>query len=292
MDIMLYIRIASIIVIAAIYMLFDIFNRRNVPSVFVYAALAYAIALAIAYVNAEAVLIDFGIAALVFAFGYAVYRAGQLGLGDVMEMCSISLIFPFQRFAALASLYQYNIPFIITVAIASGVIALVAVPLYYLPHSKREFAERVTATVAKKDIFKSSLIFAAYAILIGMLVITHTIGVYGVIILGIIMLGSAFTILFERPITKSMIRYVGAGEFEEGDIIAFNLMGPAQVAALKAKVKSFGKLVTKQMIEEMRANGVQDKLPVYKLGIPFAVPIFLAVVVSLLLGNLVILILY
>lgn len=291
MDLIFYIRIVSIIVIAAIYLLFDIFNRRNVPSVFVYATLAYSIAMAVAYLSMHAVLVDMGIAAVVFALGYAVYRAGQLGLGDVTEMCSISLILPFQNFPLLVSLYQYNIPFIVAVAIAAGVTALVIVPIYYLPHTKRKLAERITAMVSKKDLFKSALIGASYIILIGMLVVAHTISAYGVVILGIIMLGSAFTILFERPITESMIRYVDFNEFEEGDIIAFNLMGSAQVEAMKAKVESFGKLVTKQMIGEMRSKGITDKLPVYKLGIPFAVPIFIAVIVSLLFGNFIILIL-
>ena len=291
MDLMLYLRIASILAIAAVYMLFDIFNRRNVPSIFVYAALAYGIILAVAYASLYSVLVDLGIAAVVFALGYAVYKAGQLGLGDVMEMCVISLILPFQELPMLVPSYQYNIPFVIAVAMAAGVIALVIVPIYYLPHTKREFAEKITATVSKKDIFKSALIATSYAILIGMLAMTHTISAYGVIIMSIIMLGSAFTILFERPITKSMIRYVDANEFEEGDIIAFNLMDASQIDVMKVKVNSFGKLVTKEMINEMKANGVQDRLPVYKLGIPFAVPIFIAVLVSLLFGNLIILIL-
>jgi Flp pilus assembly protein protease CpaA len=291
MDLMLYLRIASIIAIAAAYLLFDIFNRRNVPSAFVYATLVYGILLALAYFNLSTVLIDLGIAAAVFALGYAVYRAGQLGLGDVMEMCVISLILPFQNFPMLALLYQYNIPFIIAVAIASGVVALVVVPAYYLPHTRKELAESITSMVSKKDIFKSALIGSSYIILIGMLAYTHTISIYGVIILGIIMLGSAFTILFERPITESMIRYVSVDEFEEGDIIAFNIMGTSQVEALRVKANSFGKLVTKKMIDEMKANNITDKIPVYKLGIPFAVPIFIAVLISLLFGNLVILIL-
>ncbi len=291
MDLMLYLRIASIIIIAAVYLLFDVFNKRNVPSIFVYATLIYGMLLAVAYLRLSTVLIDLGIAAVVFALGYAVYRAGQLGLGDVMEMCAISLIFPFQNFPMLVSLYQYNIPFIIAVAIASGVVALVVVPIYYLPRTGRELAESITSMVSKKDIFKSALIGASYLILIGMLAYTRTISIYGVIILGIILLGSAFTILFERPITKSMIRYVSVDEFEEGDIIAFNLMSASQMEALRVKANSFGKLVTKRMIDEMRANSITDKLPVYKLGIPFAVPIFIAVLISLLFGNLVILIL-
>ena len=291
MDLMLYLRIASIIIIAAVYLLFDIFNKRNVPSIFVYTTLIYGMLLAVTYLRLSTVLIDLGIAAVVFALGYAVYRAGQLGLGDVMEMCAISLIFPFQNFPMLVSLYQYNIPFIIAVAIASGVVALVVVPIYYLPRTGRELAESITSMVSKKDIFKSALIGASYLILIGMLAYTRTISIYGVIILGIILLGSAFTILFERPITKSMIRYVSVDEFEEGDIIAFNLMSAGQMEALRVKANSFGKLVTKRMIDEMRANSITDKLPVYKLGIPFAVPIFIAVLISLLFGNLVILIL-
>jgi hypothetical protein len=83
-----------------------------------------------------------------------------------------------------------------------------------------------------------------------------------------------------------MIKYVSAADFEEGDIIAFNLMDQGSIARIKSKVRGFDRLLTNDLIKELKRKRIKEKLPVYKEAMPFALPIFAGVIISIALGNL------
>lgn len=288
MDVITIVRIASIAAVAFAYMAFDLLNRRNVPTAFAYATVAYGAALTLLYLNLATIEFSLLIAAAVFGLGYLVYRTGQIGLGDITELTAISLMLPFQGAALLVTASQYGLPFILSVVIASGVAALIAVPLFYIPLAgKRLGGKAVLRSTGGKG--RALAIGAAYMAFIAAIAVTGLANFYGIALLGVIMIGAVLTTLFERPITSSMVVYLPAGKLEAEDMLAMNMLSKAERASLKRKVKSFGQLVTARMIQELKAKGVKVKLPVYRDGIPFAVPIFIGVVVSLLLGNLIIL---
>ncbi len=98
-------------------------------------------------------------------------------------------------------------------------------------------------------------------------------------------------ILFERPITYSMVKYRTVKDFEDGDIIAWNLMPQSQISRIKRKVRSFNRLITKRIMEQMKKKAPREKIPVYKNAIPLAAPIFIGTVLSILFGNLILLLL-
>ena len=135
------IRIASVIVIALIYMLFDILNKRNVPSIFAYATLAYGFILTILYFNVKTIALSTAVSLLILGVGYIVYRIGQLGFADVIEFAALSLILPFFQIPFLIQASQFSIPFAISIAINSGIIAIILVPLYYLPKAMKKTKE-------------------------------------------------------------------------------------------------------------------------------------------------------
>ena len=68
MDLLL-IRIASAVLIAAAYMLFDIFNNRNVPGMLAYATLGYGAVLTLLYLSTTAILVSAAIAFVVLGIG-------------------------------------------------------------------------------------------------------------------------------------------------------------------------------------------------------------------------------
>ena len=92
--------------------------------------------------------------------------------------------------------------------------------------------------------------------------------------------------LFTIPITYSMVEYVGVKRFDEGDIIALNLMDNKSINAIKKKIKSFDRLLTQSLIKKMKKAKIKEKFPVYKEAMPFALPIFVALIISILIGNL------
>jgi Flp pilus assembly protein protease CpaA len=278
------VRVISLIAIGLIYMLFDLFNKRNIPSWFVYSALAYGILLTVLYLNVSSILISAAIGAVVFAAGYLVYRNGSLGAGDVFEFATLSLILPFQALPFFTRTGQLGLPFIISVFMATGITALVIVPIYYLPKSHIRHI-RIGKEIPKGDAGRAILVSLVYLIFAIFLITDVGISIAGIAVLILLMLGSAMIMLFQKPIAESMIEYVTVYKFEEGDMIATNLMEPNSVGKIKKHIKNFGRLVTPELIKEMKRKKIKNRFPVYKKAIPLAAPIFIGIVTALLFGN-------
>ncbi len=288
---LLIVRIISLVAIALIYMIFDVFNKRDVPSVFAYAALAYGFVLTILYFNIDMIAASIGISVVILGLGYIVYRIGQLGAGDVFELASLSLVLPFFSKPFFTNTPQFGLPFIIALFVDTGIVALILVPLYYIPKSMSGSKKQVSSFVKHQDIAKAILVGIAYLVFSTFVIVVFGIRIPGLVLLLAIMIGSIAVILFEGQITNSMVDYVNYRNFEEGDIIALNLMTSNDIKKIKKKVRSFERLVTRNLIEEMKKKRINEKFPVYKRAIPFAVPIFVAVVLSILLGNIILLLL-
>lgn len=287
---LLFVRIISIVVIALVYMLYDVFNDRNVPSIFGYLTLAYGFALTVLYLNLGTILISTGIALAVLGLGYLIYKAGQLGDADVIEFAALSLVLPLQQAPLLLShLMQFNMPFIVSLVINTGVVALIILPLYYLPRAFAAAKGRLRQFITGKEIFLSVFAVVAYGAFILFLLFNFNLGIAGIVILSLVLVSSAFSMLFSKAMTYSMVKYIPAAKFQEKDMIAFNLMSGAQIKGIRKKIKDFDRLVTPRLIKELKKKRIKEKFPVYRKAMPYAVPMFIAVVFSVLLGNLVLL---
>ncbi|MCL5114984.1 MAG: hypothetical protein M1528_00375 [Candidatus Marsarchaeota archaeon] len=273
-------------VIGLVYMVFDIFNKRNIPLWFAYPALAYAALLTVLYFNVNLIGISAAIAAVVLALGYVVYRLGFLGGADVIELATLSLILPFQKIPLLNSVNQIGMPFIISLFIASGVSALILVPLYYLPKAKVG-RMRIGREIPRSAVIKSISIGVIYAVFYMFLAFEIGVSVSGAIVLLAMVLGSIAIILFENPLTKCMIRTVDVSAIEEGDLIAMNMISQKDIEMLGKRIGSFGRLATSDLIKEMKRKKIRIKLPVYKKAVPLAAPIFIGIVISILFGNII-----
>ena len=286
-DYMLALRLGSVAVIALVYMLYDLFNRRNVPAVVVYATLAYGIVLTLLYLNVVAVVVSLLIAVAVLAVGYVVYRIGQLGFADVTELAALSMVLPLQSIPILINVLQYNLPFIVSVMINSGIAVLIIVPLYYIPLAARRFgSKRLDSMLSQGNWIKVGLVTVVYALFLAFLIYFTDAGWPGIAIIAVMMAGSALLLFFERPITDVMVRYVRLKDMEEGDIIATSLMSRRELANVKRRVPGFERLVTARLMATMRRKRFNSKLPVYKNAMPFAAAIFVGASLALLFGNL------
>ena len=282
------VRITSIVIIALAYMLFDLFNRRNVPTIFVYSTLAYGAVLTILYLNAKTIAISASISMVVLGLGYIVYRIGQLGAADVVEFAAISLMLPMQSSTLIATYaQQFSMPFILSVGINAGIVALALVPIYYIPKAMNRLKKPITSLVTKGNLVSATLLAIAYIVFIYFATFVITLNYIAIIILAVMLASSFLVMLFSIPITYSMTREVDARQMEDGDIIAINLMDEKKVMSISKKVKGFGRLVTPDMLRQLKGNGIKDRMPVYKEAMPFALPIFIAVILTLLLGNLI-----
>ena len=279
-------RIGVLLLVTFIYAIFDVFNKRDVPNEFVYAATAVGIAFALALPAGEMVI--GGVEALVIALlGYVVYRVGLLGAGDVFEFVFIVLLLPIQPVPVMVTLQQYGMPFVFSVLIAAGYVASIFIPVYYLLLVRKTDIKRGVIPSAK--VAKGVLLFAAYAILLFALsrLVALTAASIGVILL--IALASAAIVVFEDWIYIGMVSLVYPKNLEAGDMIAVSLMSKGDVAFFKKRNSGFGRLATGGVIADIK--DVKRKLPVYKNSVPFALFLFIGVLASLLIGNILVLVL-
>lgn len=292
MDLLMVVRIASVLVVALVYMIYDVYNKRVLPDWFAYSTLFYGLLLTLLLIHPYSILESLLIAGGIFCIGYLVYRLGQLGLGDVIEFVAISLMLPFQQTPILVNVLQYNFPFLLSIIIASGMAAFVLVPLYYIPKAVKLSKKSILNDVRPKEFTKSMLIGLSYVVLIAALSIVGVINIYGIILFAIFTFGSVFSAMFETPMAKAIIVMANADSLSPSDMVAFSLLSKPEKSKLSSEIKSFSRVVTKEMITEMKKKDIKTKLPVYKEGIPFAIPIFIGIVISILLGNLFILVIH
>ena len=290
-DPLLWLRMASIVAIALAYMLFDVFNRRTVPSLYVYGTLVYGAVLTLAYMNVYLVAESSLVAVAVLALGYVVYRIGQLGLADVIELAALSLMLPVQGMPFAALVPQYSLPFVLSVIVNAGIASLVIAPIYYVPRAFRKLGKRINTMLSRTDVTKAAVVTAAYAGFLAFLVFATRIGTAGIALVIVMMAGSSMMLFFEKPMTEAMVDRVTFRGMEDGDIIATNLMSSNEIAAAKKRVPGFERLVTPKLISTMRRRHFATRLPVYKNAMPFALSIFVGAAAALLFGNLILYIL-
>jgi hypothetical protein len=280
------VNIALLLAIAIAYAAFDVFNKRNVPNIFVYAALALGVAVTLlnGVYTAE---ISLAIALVVGAAGYAIYRIGYWGAGDFFELVTISLILPIQQTPLLLSVNQYGMPFLLSVFIAAGVSAVWIVPLYYLSAGRNAVKVKSKGLATEKKIL-SIVMLAMYLLLFFVISSFFRLSATGAVILAAFAIPSVVMPMYESRITQSMAKPVSAKELEEGDMLALNLMDEKDISYFKRRSKHFGRLVTNEFLNDLRNS--DRKLQVYRNAAPFALFILIGTVISLLLGNLMLLI--
>ncbi len=275
-------RIAVLLIIALAYALLDVFNKRNVPDAFAYAALAVGVVVTLTY-PVSVIYLSVLVAAAIGLFGYIVYRAGLMGAGDFFEFVTISLLLPVQPAAILSGIPQLNFPFIFSVLIAAGYTAVIGMVVYYLVKAAKSGAlERYR--VERRKLYSGLAIAVAYLVLLFLLSWITGFRPAAAFVILLIAAASALTIFFEKAINKEMVSYVYPNRLSEGDMIATNLMKDDELAFFKKRSKGFSRLATKKLIGEIK--GVKRKMPVYTEGVPLALFALIGIVISLLFGNL------
>ncbi len=276
-------RVVVMLSIALVYAAFDLFNKREVPDLFVYISFAIGLAFAFTY-PADVLVVDLLIAVIIASFGYVIYRSGYWGAGDLFEITTISLIMPIQPAPWLVNLNQLGLPFVISFFISSGIAAIWIVPVYYLAFKHRKIKKTGNERIYR---ILGVILLALYLVLLLFIYFIFGISITSAIIIFAIGVPSAVVLAFEEEITSSMIEYVEPGKLQQGDIIAINMMKGKEIAYFKKVYPGFSRLVTKKMLEAFKKTRTKKKIPVYTHAVPFAVFVLIGVSISLLFGNIV-----
>ncbi len=274
-------RIILLLSIASLYAIYDVYNKRNVPEVFVYSCFAIGIALTLTLAPSVAVL-SILIAVAILAIGYLLYKAGQLGLGDSFEFATISLILPIQQSALLSSNNQFGMPFIVSVFIATGIATLISVPIYYLLFAGNASGYK-DPKINAASIIKGLALLLAYITLFFFITFFFGFRVVSLVLILVLAIPSAILGIYEQRINLRMINFVYPSMLDEGDIIATNLMSDSDINYFKRISSNFGKLATKNLIAKIKNS--RKKLPVYKAAVPLALFILIGTIISILFGD-------
>jgi len=274
------IRVLVLLAFAALYAYFDIFNKRSIPNSFAYLSIVVGIIFTLFY-PFKTLELSLLIAVFVVAIGYVLYKAGFLGLGDGLELAFVSLMLPIQP-TPLLNIPQLGLPFVLSVFISSGIVAIIALPIYYMLNSKLE--------LKKESVLRASVVFISYLLLLMLvyLLLGHIALVPTVFII-IIAFFSALIFLFEASLNERMITWVYPNKLGEDDIIAINLMSKKDIMFFKSRYPGFGRLADKKEIAALK--NIKKKIPVYTNAIPFSAFILAGIVLSLFIGDPILLIL-
>jgi hypothetical protein len=276
---------ASLLIITLLYAAFDLFNKRNVPDIFAYASVITGVVITFAY-NTEFLGLSLGLALFVGMLSYLIYRAGLWGAGDGFELVAISLIFPLQPIPIIQLVPQLGLPFILSVFIATGFVSVLIVPLYYMGFVKRPNIKLRGPSL--KRVMLGIVLMGLYLLLFIFISYSYTFSLMNLILLLFIAVPSAITMIFEEEITSKMVKRMVPKQLEEGDIIAFNMMSKGELKYFSSRYPGFERLATKRMLRML--NKEKKELPVYKNAAPLAVFICIGVVISMFVGNVILLI--
>lgn len=258
---------------------FDLFNKKNVPEIFLYAFLAIAFITNLAAYNEVATIYGIASAIIVFAAFYILYKAGQLGGADVFILTSIALLLPVQPalFVSSQNSLLPSLPFILNVILASGLSFM----LYMIV---RSFGVALHALKTPGKIDKKSL-FGAFAIVLAFGAFSYIasssmlISQGYFIFISIMVLLSLYFTIFKNAINDSMADWVPGSKVETEDIIAIDKMEPELV-----KKYRLSRLVDAPMLERLK-HIHEKKVALYSRLPPFLPHVLIGLVFSIFFGN-------
>ena len=262
---------------------YDLFNKKNVPNNFLYGFVA--IAFIVNLVAYDPLITTYAIiqAAVVFVLTYfLLYKTGQWGGADGFILTAIALLLPIQPTPLLAHPMPgvVSLPFVASVFFVAGLSFMLWMLLRSIPVAIK--AIRTKGAIGQKAWLGGLMVALAYFIFS---MVISNFGImassYFALITGVVLL-SVYFVIFMEPIKESMVEWVGLKDVEEEDILAVDKMEPEIV-----KKYSIGRLVDFALLS--RLKGVHSKIPVYKKLPPFIPHLLVGLVLSLLFGDIILL---
>ncbi|MEM2948178.1 MAG: A24 family peptidase [Candidatus Anstonellales archaeon] len=260
------VRIAVAILMVGIGTYFDLFKNKNVPDKFLYACIGIAFLFAVFPFN------DLSVYALaqgifIFAIGYMMYKAGQIGGADVYLLSAIAMLIPVPPSITGITM---AVPFIFFVIIFSGLIFTAYNIVYFivkLSHEKITKIDWVYLILAipfaifayfySNSIFYSPIYFSIITILF----------------VGAVVFGA-----FRETIMKHAVVKVPVGKAEE-EVFASEYASERERKIVRVRV------IDKKTIEELKKAKIKE-ITVYGKLPPFLPFVFVGVLLSLFFANL------
>ncbi len=271
------IRIA-VALIGTSYLAYEDYKTSFMNDKVLYSLLAIGVILDIAPLNWDFAVYCIVPAVLILAVGYVAYISGQLGAGDVFLFSALQLLLPF-RPSLLSYGAEVNVPFIISVFLASSFYALIFSAVYYaykLRNKKLKFE--------RKTIIPAFLLLVIFCILFPLI----NFGARQIVFMSVLFASGIFLTITKKQITEEVVvQYLRPSEIEEEDILCAEKMD-----AKILKKYNIHRVLTKKEIAKLKKIKKMRKFPVMK-NLPRIGPaILLGLISCLLVGDMFIYLLF
>ncbi len=260
------IRIVVAVLMLAVGTYFDMFKNKNVPDNFLYLCLGVALLFAVFPFN------DLSLYALVqgvfiFAIGYMMYKAGQIGGADVYLITAVALLLPVPPSVAGVGM---AIPFIFFVIIFAGLLFTTYNVAYFVVKLSRE---KITKIDWAYLILAVPFAIFAYFYLNSIFYSPVYFSIITILFIGAVVFGA-----FREDIMRHAVARVPVEKAEE-EVFASEYASERERRVVKVRV------IDKKTIEELKKAKIKEITVYGKL--PLFIPFLLAgVLLSLFFANL------
>lgn len=261
------IRVLVAFIGTAVASYYDLYNKKNVPNNILYGFLAIAFIVNLILFQEDLFWFSIAVALFFSAIGYIFYRVGQLGGADVFVLASIMLLLPIHpSFVGMA----FNLPFIFSVIVFSGVLFALYVMFY--------FGYKLYKVEAKAN-WLYLLMFIPYFLFAWVYVNSFLFSPVYFAFITILLFASIFFLMFKKPLMGVLSETLPVSQLEEEDVLALDVMNKDLVERYKLK-----RLLTKKEIERLKDTKIEE-VSVYTKLPPFLPFVLIGMVLALLFGS-------
>ncbi len=251
---------------------YDLFNKKNVPDNLLYAFLAIAFVVNIVFFNEPLFWFSLILALLVGAIGYVFYKLGQIGGADVFVLVSLVLLIPVHPSFLLM---PFNLPFIFSLFIFSGVVFALFVIAY--------FGYKLLQTEAKPKLLYA-LMFIPYLIFAYVYTSSFIFSPVYFVFVSLLLFSAIFFLMYRDSMLTILAEELPVTQLEPEDVCAVELMNKDLVSHYKIP-----RLLKKEDIQRLQKSKVGE-IWVYTRLPPFLPFLLVGTILSLLFARSLILI--
>ncbi|HSB47805.1 MAG TPA: hypothetical protein VLD37_07375 [Candidatus Bilamarchaeum sp.] len=246
---------------------YDLFNKKNIPDVFLYAFLGIALLADAFFYEPTVFWFSLAVAAFFSAVGYLFYRVGQLGGADVFILASVMLLLPIHpSFVGLS----FNLPFVFSLIIFSGVAFALYVMLF--------FGWKLMKTEAKPKLFYALLIIP-YLLFSYVYINSFLFSPVYFIFITLLLFAVIFFMMYRDSLNMLLAEELPVSQIEPEDVLALEVMNKDLIERYKLQ-----RLVTREELARLKKTKISD-LWVYTKLPPFIPFILFGMILSLLFAK-------
>jgi len=261
------VRVILSFVLVGVAAYYDVFNKKNIPDQVLYAMLVLSFLVNLFFYQEQLFWFSIAVTAFFSMIGYVFYRIGQLGAADVFVLASVMLLLPIHPSSVGMS---FNIPFVFSVIIFSGVLFALYVLTYY--------GFKLMQNEAKPNLLYG-LMLIPYLLFAYIYVNSFLFSPVYFAFISILLFASMFFLMFRDALNQLLAEELPIAQLEPEDVLALEIMNKDMIERYKIP-----RMVTREEIDRLKKTKVTE-VWVYTRLPPFIPFILAGMILSMLFAK-------